>query len=99
MSFLGPYGARGTFTTQPHENTDGNEKGYLVFSTPGGVAPLLAPEGVSTMIGHSRYPLLIVEILTREKVKCSEERLCLFMHSFTKNLGTECTWEHKALKF
>jgi len=54
------------------------------FDTWGGVTPLLAPDGVLTMLGHSRYPLLIVEILTHEKVNRSRERLYLFMHSFTK---------------
>ena len=54
------------------------KKSLGFFGTWGGT-PLLAPEGVSTMMGHSWYSLTF-EILTN-KSKLLEERI-LFIHAF-----------------
>jgi len=54
------------------------------FDTFGG-NPLLAPEGVSTMMGHSWYSLLTSKFRSTKKVNYSRERSCSFMHSFIRS--------------
>ena len=75
-------GHRDAPTTRPYGSTDRNERVTWFFRRlGGGITPLLAPEGVSTMMGYS---LLVSRFLTREKVNCSREGLYLFMRSFTR---------------
>ena len=63
----------------------GMKKVTWFFRHLGGVAPLLAPEGVSTMMGHSWYSLLTLKFRPAKKVNDSRERFLSFMHSFMRS--------------
>ena len=67
--------------------TDRKEKITRFLGTWGGESPLLAPEGVSTMMGHSWYLVLPsnVKTLIVKKVNYLRKRSYSFMRSFIRS--------------
>ena len=68
--------------------TDRDERIAWCFRHMGGGTPLLAPEGVSTVMGHSRYSLLTSKFQSIEKSKVLEGNV-LSIHAFTRKVSVQ----------